>query len=1286
MAAPGGIFDRIGNIVLRWPLLVIAAWVAFAAVLALTLPPLMVEAGKRPQKPLPDDAPTMVVQQEMDKAFAAPGSGGGSGGGGSGGGGSLLMIVLTDEKGLTAADEDVYRKLVGKLHEDTQDKMSAQDFLGSPEMREVFASKDGKAITLPVSFPDAAVAPTTLAAFHRVSEIAKQVTAGTSVNAYVSGPVATLADATEMAMEDAHFIEIATVISVLVILFVIYRSVVTMLVPLLNIGASVATSQGVLSGLSELGLPVNMQTIVLMSAVMIGAGTDYAVFLISRYHDYVRRGDDSDQAVKKALMSIGKVIAASAATVAVTFLAMVFTKLEVFSDVGPAIAISIVVALASALTLLPAMLVLTGRRGWIKPRRDLTTRFWRRTGTRIVRKPRIHLVGSLIVLIALASCATLVQFNYDDLKTMPDTVDSSKGYEAMNRHFPQNMMTPMVLFIKSPRDLRTASALADLEQMAARVSQLPDITAVRGLTRPKGDPLEQTKVSFQAGEVGNKLDEASDQIQNHGGDLDKLVNGANQLADALAGVRDQVNQAVTSLSGVVTTLTTLEVLIGGDKTIATLEQAAQLAGQMRSLGDSLGSSTSDAQSTAVWAAPMVTALNSSPECNTDPSCQRSRAGLSALVQANNDGTLASIKSLSRNMQATQQMQTVGAALTQLQQTLNQAVGALKAIKGLPATMNNLQRGSKALAMGSRALAGGVKELVDQTRRIGGGLNEASSFLLGMKHDAEKPSMAGFNIPPQFMTRDEFKQGAAIFISPDGHAARYLIQSALNPFTTGAMDQIEKIVKAAQSAEPNTELSDASVAVAGIPSGLKDTRDYYNADINFIVIATVLIVFLILVTLLRAIVAPLYLIASVLISYLSAIGIGVLVFQLILGQDLHWSLPGLSFILLVSVGADYNMLLISRIRDESPHGVRVGVIRTVGSTGGVITSAGLIFAASMFGLMSASIYTMAEAGFIIGTGILIDTFLVRTITVPALAAMIGQKNWWPSHLGKSKDQVIASQAAMHRQRAQISDQLVRLKLVPGRTTQTSLSALPATSYAPLATPRKRPLIPEDQLVRLRLIPSRKTQTSLSANTRLATPRKRPLIPEDLLVRLKLIPSRKTQTSLSPLPASSNALLTNGHASDKREKTPDSRATTNGKPPIDGISDHALPLFDLTGPPDHLTDDLWESPSDSLTTTNGNGKNKIDRYLGHPLPLFGQNVLSLPPVTIRTNGNGHANGNGNGNGRSTGNGNGNSEQPIDHDLGHALPLFGANVLSDQPTNGHGNGNGNGKRPVDDPMEVT
>ena len=228
---------------------------------------------------------------------------------------------------------------------------------------------------------------------------------------------------------------------------------------------------------------------------------------------------------------------------------------------------------------------------------------------------------------------------------------------------------------------------------------------------------------------------------------------------------------------------------------------------------------------------------------------------------------------------------------------------------------------------------GVKDLIKQTENTGGGLNSALTA----------------------------------FISPDGHTARYLVQTNLYPFGTEAMDQIHVITDAARGPHPDAMFKQASISASGVTAMLRDTRAYYGKDISLIIAMTILIVFIILVALLRAVVAPLYLIASVVISYLSAFGIGVFVFQFILGQKLTWSIPGLTFIVLVAMGADYNLLLISRLREESPHGIRSGVIRTVRSTGGVITAAGVIFAASMFGMMFASISTLVQAGFIIGTG-------------------------------------------------------------------------------------------------------------------------------------------------------------------------------------------------------------------------------------------------------------------------------------------------------------------------------
>jgi putative drug exporter of the RND superfamily len=980
-----GIFQRLGNIVVRWPLAVIALWIVLAAVPLLTLPPLAVVAARQKVAPLPDNAPVMVTSQQMAKAFQETGSD------------NLLLVVLTNDKGLTPDDEETYRALVDKLREDTADVKSVQDFLSTPPLREVLQSKDNKAWNLPVNLVGDLGSPQAASAYRHVTGVVKQTVGGSALTANVTGPAATVTDLADITERDLHLIEAGTAFLVLLILLIVYRNPATMLLPLVTIGVSLAAAQGILAVFAELGLRISAQTLVLMTAIVVGAGTDYAVFLLSRYHDYVRLGMDSKQAVQKALTSIGKVIAASAATVAVTFVAMVYARLPVFSTVGPAISISICVALVAALTLLPAIIALIGPRGWIKPRRNRTNRFWRRSGIRIVRRPKAHLLASLILLIFLAACASFVHYNYDDRKTLPASTESAVGYTAMVRHFSLDSLIPQFLFVQSPHDLRTPEALADLEQMAQRVSQVPGVALVRGITRPTGEPLEQAKATYQAGQVGSKLNDASQQISSHDMDLDLLTRGANTLADSLGQVRGQLGESMGSLAVLADALSSIEQQVGGQKPLQDLDDAAKLISSMRSLGDGVSTDLANIAESLNWVGPVSAALDASPLCSADPACSDARVHLRSLAAMRNDGRFDRIAQLAQQLRSTQPGQTLDSTLEALHGALGNAQGAIRSLDqsgGVRDRLSTLQHGADSLADGSRKLADGVQMLVDQTRRMGVGLGDASAFLLAMNSDAARPSMAGFYVPPQIFTQDDFKKAAAAFISPDGHSARYIVQTKLNPFSTAAMDQVNSIEDTARGAQPNTFLADAKISMAGFSVGLRDTRDYYHIDFRFFLVATTIIVLLIMIVLLRAIVAGLYLIASVIVSYLSAIGLGVIVFQFILGQELHWTVPGLAFMLLVAVGADYNLLLISRIRDESPHGIRIGVIRTVGTTGGVITSAGLIFAASMFGLMFASITTMIQAGFVIGSGILLDTFVVRTITVPAMAVIIGQANWWP----------------------------------------------------------------------------------------------------------------------------------------------------------------------------------------------------------------------------------------------------------------------------------------------------
>src|SRR3984957_10005982 len=297
MSEPGGLFGWIGVVVQRWPWAVIGFWIALAAVLSVTFPPLTEMAEKRPVPILPNDAPVLVTTRQISQAFNQSGSENEN----------VLLVVLTDDNGLNPSDLTTYRTLADNLRPDTRDIVMLQDFVSTPALREAMTSKDHKAWYVPMVLAGGLGTPELHAAYGRVANIVKQTVAGSTLTSNLTGPAANGDDLTYIGIRDMHVIETAVVLMVLSILFVIYRNPLTMMLPLITIGVSVVTAQAIVSGVAQLGLGVSSQTITLMTTMMAGAGIDYAVFLISRYHDYLRLGLESSQAVAASLTSFGKV-------------------------------------------------------------------------------------------------------------------------------------------------------------------------------------------------------------------------------------------------------------------------------------------------------------------------------------------------------------------------------------------------------------------------------------------------------------------------------------------------------------------------------------------------------------------------------------------------------------------------------------------------------------------------------------------------------------------------------------------------------------------------------------------------------------------------------------------------------------------------------------------------------------------------------------------------------------------------------------------------------------------
>ncbi|MCP9271230.1 MMPL/RND family transporter [Mycolicibacterium arenosum] len=979
--------ERLGALArftVRHKVLVIGAWVGLAVVLALLFPQLETVVQRQSVQLIPRDVGSFQTLDRMSEAFGEQGSK------------TMLFVAMEDPAGLTPAARQRYADVVSRLRADHDHVLLVQDLLADEATAAQALSRDGKAWYLPVGVEGTLGDPAAAESVSAVRSIVARVFDGSSTTARVTGPPSTFSDQIAEAEHDLLFISVATAGLIALILLIVYRSVFTALLPLLVIGISLAVGRGVLSALGELGMPVSQFTVAFMTAILLGAGTDYTVFLISRYHEQRRARVHPEQAVEHATASIGRVILASAATVALAFAAMVFAHLSVFAGMGPACAVAVMVGFLATVTLLPPVLSLAAERGIGEPKSDRTRRYWNSVAVAVVRKPVPLLLASLVLLLALSAVATTMTLSYDDRKGQPSTTASNEGYQLLDRHFRKDIVIAEFLVVESPTDMRTGKGLADLDEMASRVAQVPGVTKVSGVTRPTGERLQQAQLAWQNGQIADKMTGAVDQGEHRKGDLAKLTDGANQLAGGLAQLDTTLRAALTPLTAILDQAQTAGHQMDRLRPLLNqLSATAPAVDQALHSGPGLRPLATQADGAIATIGPLTDVLNTSPWCATTPQCAQIRDQVRVLVTLRDAGFFTQVAELGdtvgQNASATDTLADVQTAVT----SLDRAFGTLGSPADLAGKVRRLQDGVGQLASGAQALATGVQTLADSNIAMLSGMSQIATQLQNSARASDgSDSSSGFFLPPNVFENRQFADVAERFLSRDGRTARFLIESSNDPYSADAIRLSHRIVAVAEDARPNTSLAQARISVAGFPAVNSDIQRLLTADFTRLAAATLVIVGVILVLLLRALLAPLYLLGTVVLNYAASLGLGVLVFQWGFGHEIAWPVPLLAFIILVAVGADYNMLLVSRLKEESSRNIRVGVLRTVASTGSVITSAGIIFAVSMFGLMVGSIAIMIQAGFIIGCGLLLDTLVVRTLTVPAIAVLLREASWWP----------------------------------------------------------------------------------------------------------------------------------------------------------------------------------------------------------------------------------------------------------------------------------------------------
>jgi RND superfamily putative drug exporter len=280
-----------------------------------------------------------------------------------------------------------------------------------------------------------------------------------------------------------------------------------------------------------------------------------------------------------------------------------------------------------------------------------------------------------------------------------------------------------------------------------------------------------------------------------------------------------------------------------------------------------------------------------------------------------------------------------------------------------------------------------KAMIDQMEAMSN-----TSVVMGQSFDASKNDDF-FYLPPEAFDNPDFQTGLRQFLSPDGKSARFFVTHEGDPMTPEGISRVDSERSAAQDALKQSSLSDAKVYLGGTAATFKDMHDGAKYDLMMVVIASLTLIFMIMLLLTRSMVAALVIVGTAASSIAASFGLSVLIWQDLFGIKIQWIVMLMSVIILLAVGSDYNLLLVSRFKEEMHAGLKTGTIRSMAGTGGVVTAAGLVFAFTMFSMLGSELRVLGQMGTTICIGLL-HTLVVRTLLMPSIATLLGRWFWWP----------------------------------------------------------------------------------------------------------------------------------------------------------------------------------------------------------------------------------------------------------------------------------------------------
>ncbi len=855
---------------------------------------------------------------------------------------SSVMIVFEGEQPLGDEAHAWYDELVDRLEADTAHVQSVQDFWSDPLTASGSQSNDGKAAYVQVKLAGNQGEALANESVKAVQNIVNSLAPPPGVKAYVTGPAALAADQHIAGDRSMRMIEAVTFTVIIAMLLLVYRSIFTVLITLVMVVLSLATARGVVAFLGHTEI-IGLSTFAtnLLVTLAIAAATDYAIFLIGRYQEARASGEDKESAYYTMFHGTAHVVLGSGLTIAGATFCLSFTRLPYFQTMGVPLAIGMFVVVLAGVVLMVAMISVATRFGkLLEPKRAMRIRGWRKIGAAVVRWPGPILIATMAITLVGLLALPGYRTNYNDRDYLPADLPANEGYAVADEHFDQARMNPELLMIESDHDMRNSADFLVIDKIAKALFRVEGIARVQAITRPDGKPIKHTSIPFQMSMQGTTQRLNEKYMQDRMADM--LVQ-ADEMANTIATMEKMSNLTAQM----------------ADITHSMVSKMENMLTDIEDLRDSIANFDD-------FFRPIRNYFYWEPHCYNIPVCWALRSVFDTL-----DGINVMTDDFREILPDMKRLDTL---MPQMVALMPEMIETMKTMRTMMLTMYQSQKGQQDQMAAMSEDADAMGEAFDDS------MNDDSFYL-----------------PPEIFENADFQRGLEQFLSPDGHAVRFIISHEGDPLSPEGVAKIDKIKTAAKEAIKGTPLEGSKVYLGGTAATFKDMQDGNNYDLLIAGIAALGLIFIIMLILTRAIVAAAVIVGTVVLSLAASFGLSVLLWQHILGQELHWMVLAMAVIILLAVGADYNLLLVSRLKEEIHAGIGTGIIRAMGGSGSVVTAAGLVFALTMMSMSVSELTVIGQVGTTIGLGLLFDTLVIRAFMTPSIAALLGPWFWWPQRV-------------------------------------------------------------------------------------------------------------------------------------------------------------------------------------------------------------------------------------------------------------------------------------------------